>query len=106
MVSFGKQFVTFQRIMVPSSSGSSHFVGLPNPKYEGSFEMSETVCPVTQYNIPEALIFQHDVLPSPMTVLQLKPALDMNYFLLYIQCTYCYICVCVYYNITLPICKS
>ena len=76
-MSLGKQFGTFQRVMLPSSSGSSHFVGLLNPKYEGFFEISETVSPVTQCSIPEALIFQH-IVSLPMTILQLNPALDMN----------------------------
>jgi hypothetical protein len=67
--------------MVPSSSGSSHFVGLVNSKYEGSFEISEAVCPITQCNIPEAFIFQHVFVPFPMTI---ATTLDMNYFLLYI----------------------
>lgn len=97
--------------MVLSSSGSSHFVGLLNPKYEGSFGMSETVCPVKQCSIPEALIFQHDVLPFPTTgYIANKPCLRYELFLLKstnsVPIAKLYVCVCVYYNTTLPLCKS
>jgi hypothetical protein len=78
-MSLGKQFVAFQRITVPLSSGSRHFIGLFDPKCEGSFEMSETVFPVMRCNIPEALIFQHIFVPFPMTI-AIKPYLRYELF--------------------------
>jgi len=122
--------------MVPSSTGSSHFVGLLNPKYEGFFEISETICPITQCSIPEAVIFQHNVMTFPMTIAinrltaelnaicpflalfgahhilhvsrrRVKPSLRYELFpIVHSNSVPIATVVFVYYNLNLPICKS